>query len=116
MEFTVETATVSGRTARLGLVCTGMPTSAVLLGKDCGSDCPAETPVGLRGLESDWIGWVKRFPVLRRMPGLIARGVMMVGRRKRSRLAAEGAHSPMRRIASLSAVSLASGVVSLIVT
>lgn len=86
-------------------------------GEDCGWDCPAETPPGLGGLRSDWISWAKWLAILAGILGLIACGVMMmVGRRNRGHLAAEGASGLVWTIAGLSVVSLAAGVVPNIVT
>lgn len=80
-------------------------------------DSPAETPPGMEGLMGDWIGWAKWLAIGTGVLGLIACGVMMmVGRRNRSHLAAEGASGLLWVMAGLSVVSLAGGVVPLVVT
>lgn len=86
-------------------------------GESCtGWDCGPEAPPGLDGLQGDWIGWAKWVAILAGILGLIACGVMMmIGRRNRGHLAAEGASGLLWVVAGLSVVSLAGGVVPLIV-
>ena len=79
-------------------------------------DPDAETPDGLEGLMPEWISWAKWLAIGAGIIGLIACGIMMmIGRRNRSHLAAEGASGLLWVVAGLAVVSLAGGTVPLIV-
>ncbi|MBE9500770.1 hypothetical protein IHE61_31195 [Streptomyces sp. GKU 257-1] len=63
--------------------------------KDTGWDQGPKPPPGMDGTFQDWIGWAKWIAIACGIIGLIACGVMMmVGRRNRSHMSAEGAAGP----------------------
>ncbi|MFF4709592.1 hypothetical protein [Streptomyces sp. NPDC001297] len=70
-------------------------------------------PPGMGGTFSDWISWAKYIGMFAGVMGLIACGVMMmVGRRNRSHLAAEGASGLVWVIAGASIVTLSVSMVT----
>jgi Type IV secretion system pilin len=70
-------------------------------------------PPGMAGTFSDWISWAKYIGMFAGVMGLITCGVMMmVGRRNRSHMAAEGAGGLVWTVAGLSTVFLAVGIVT----
>ena len=80
-------------------------------------DSDPKAPPGMEDVFPEWVGWGKWVAIGCGILGLIACGVMMmVGRRNRSHLAAEGASGLLWVMAGLSVVSLAAGVVPAIVT
>ncbi|WP_329151252.1 hypothetical protein OG275_38110 (plasmid) [Streptomyces niveus] len=79
-------------------------------------DAPAAPPPGMETVFPQWVGWAKYAAIGAGIVGLIACGIMMmIGRRNRSHLAAEGAGGLLWTVAGLSIVSLASGVVPAII-
>ncbi|SOD67428.1 hypothetical protein SAMN06297387_13114 [Streptomyces zhaozhouensis] len=80
-------------------------------------DPAPEAPEGLEGLMPQWIGWAKWLAIGLGIIGLIACGIMMmIGRRNRSHLAAEGASGLLWVVGGISVVSLAGGVVPLMLS
>lgn len=81
---------------------------------------PNPAPQAPPGLEDDvnmFLGWFKYIALAAGVAGLFICGIMMmVGRRNRSNLAADGASGIMWVVAGLSVVSLAAGVVSVVLT
>ncbi|WP_435137775.1 hypothetical protein [Actinacidiphila sp. bgisy144] len=70
-------------------------------------------PPGMQGTFNDWIAWAKYLGMVAGVIGFIACGIMMmVGRRNRSHLAAEGAGGLVWTIAGISTVTLAVSVVT----
>lgn len=79
-------------------------------------DSDPKAPPGMEDVFPQWVGWGKWVAIGCGILGLIACGVMMmVGRRNRSHLAAEGASGLLWVMAGLSVVSLAAGVVPAII-
>ncbi|WP_326655672.1 hypothetical protein [Streptomyces sp. NBC_01750] len=75
-------------------------------------DAPPASPPGMETVMPEWIGWAKYFAIGAGILGLIACGIMMmVGRRNRSHLSAEGANGLLWVLGGLSVVTLAAGVV-----
>jgi hypothetical protein len=75
-------------------------------------DPDPKTPKGLEGLMPKWIGWAKWVSIGVGILGLVACGIMMmIGRRNRSHLAAEGAAGLLWVVAGISVVALAGGTV-----
>ncbi|MCX4808972.1 hypothetical protein OG594_46830 [Streptomyces sp. NBC_01214] len=75
------------------------------------------SPPGMDTIMPQWVGWAKYFAIGAGILGIIACGIMMmVGRRNRSHLAAEGANGLLWVLGGLSVVTLAAGVVPSIVT
>ncbi|MFC9298491.1 hypothetical protein ACFTWH_28015 [Streptomyces sp. NPDC057011] len=75
------------------------------------------SPPGMDTIMPKWVGWAKYFAIGAGILGIIACGIMMmVGRRNRSHLAAEGANGLLWVLGGLSVVTLAAGVVPSIVT
>lgn len=71
-----------------------------------------EAPPGMEKVFGGWVGWAKWIAVMSGILGLIACGIMMMlGRRNRSHLAAEGASGIVWVIAGISVASLAGGAV-----
>ncbi|MFI9203740.1 hypothetical protein [Streptomyces sp. NPDC053048] len=71
-----------------------------------------KAPHGMSGVFGEWVSWAKWIAVMAGILGLIACGIMMmVGRRNRSHLAAEGASGIIWVIAGISVASLAGGAV-----
>lgn len=86
--------------------------SLVPLAEDIPNPAP-QAPPGMRGVFSDWISWAKYLGMVAGAIGMIACGIMMmVGRRNRSHLAAEGAGGIVWVIAGVSTVTLAVSVVT----
>ncbi|WP_256220687.1 hypothetical protein [Streptomyces sp. CC53] len=82
-----------------------------------GWDAPPASPPGMETILPEWVGWAKYVAIGAGILGLIACGVMMmVGRRNRSHLSAEGASGLLWVLGGLSVVTLAAGVVPAIVT
>ncbi|ONI48500.1 hypothetical protein [Streptomyces sp. IB2014 011-1] len=82
-----------------------------------GWDAPPASPPGMETILPEWVGWAKYIAIGAGILGLIACGVMMmVGRRNRSHLSAEGASGLLWVLGGLSVVTLAAGVVPAIVT
>lgn len=80
-------------------------------------DAPPASPPGMETILPEWVGWAKYVAIGAGILGLIACGVMMmVGRRNRSHLSAEGASGLLWVLGGLSVVTLAAGVVPAIVT
>ncbi len=80
-------------------------------------DAPPASPPGMETVMPQWIGWAKYFAIGAGILGLIACGIlMMIGRRNRSHLSAEGANGLLWVLGGLSVVTLAAGVVPGIVT
>lgn len=80
-------------------------------------DAPAAPPPGMGTVGPQWIGWAKWVAIVAGILGLISCGVMMmVGRRNRSHLAAEGAGGLLWTVAGLSIVTLSAGVVPQIIS
>ncbi|MER6603828.1 MULTISPECIES: hypothetical protein [Streptomyces] len=80
-------------------------------------DAPPASPPGMETVMPEWVGWAKYVAIGAGILGLIACGVMMmVGRRNRSHLSAEGASGLLWVLGGLSVVTLAAGVVPAIVT
>lgn len=76
-------------------------------------DKAPEAPPGMNGVFPQWVGWAKWIAIGCGIIGTIACGVMMmVGRRNRSHMSAEGAAGLLWVMAGLSVVSLAAGVVT----
>ncbi|MFM9625307.1 hypothetical protein OHS71_41120 (plasmid) [Streptomyces sp. NBC_00377] len=72
-----------------------------------------QAPPGMKGTFSDWISWGKYIGMFAGVMGFIACGVMMmVGRRNRSHLAAEGAGGLVWVIAGGSVVTLSVSIVT----
>lgn len=70
-------------------------------------------PPGMKNTFSNWISWAKYLGMVAGAIGLIACGIMMmIGRRNRSHLAAEGAGGIVWVIAGISTVTLAVSVVT----
>jgi hypothetical protein len=73
-------------------------------------------PPGAAGLGTDVISWFKWVALIAGVAGLIACGIMMmIGRRNRSSMAADGASGIPWAVGGLMVVSLASVVVSAII-
>lgn len=71
------------------------------------------SPPGMKDTFSNWISWGKYIGMFAGAMGFIACGIMMmVGRRNRSHLAAEGAGGLVWTIAGISTVTLAVSVVT----
>ncbi|MEV6672867.1 hypothetical protein [Streptomyces sp. NPDC051162] len=71
-----------------------------------------EAPPGMKDVFGGWVAWAKWIAVMSGILGLIACGIMMMlGRRNRSHLAAEGASGIVWVIAGISVASLAGGAV-----
>ncbi|WP_234312802.1 hypothetical protein [Streptomyces sp. NRRL F-5065] len=84
---------------------------------DPGWDAPPASPPGMETILPEWVGWAKYVAIGAGILGLIACGIMMmVGRRNRSHLSAEGASGLLWVLGGLSVVTLAAGVVPAIVT
>ncbi|MHC3394702.1 hypothetical protein ACLQ2E_35375 [Streptomyces lavendulocolor] len=80
-------------------------------------DAPPASPPGMESIMPEWVGWAKFFAIGAGILGIIACGIMMmVGRRNRSHLSAEGANGLLWVLGGLSVVTLAAGVVPAIVT
>ncbi|WP_256356477.1 hypothetical protein [Streptomyces sp. PKU-EA00015] len=80
-------------------------------------DAPPVSPPGMESVMPEWVGWAKYFAIGAGILGLISCGIMMmVGRRNRSHLSAEGANGLLWVLGGLSVVTLAAGVVPGIVT
>ncbi|MEU0670889.1 hypothetical protein ABZ508_34200 [Streptomyces lavendulocolor] len=80
-------------------------------------DAPPKSPPGMETIMPEWVGWAKYFAIGAGILGIIACGIMMmVGRRNRSHLSAEGANGLLWVLGGLSVVTLAAGVVPAIVT
>ncbi|WP_405633883.1 hypothetical protein [Streptomyces sp. NBC_01174] len=80
-------------------------------------DAPPASPPGMESILPEWVGWAKYIAIGAGILGLIACGIMMmVGRRNRSHLSAEGASGLLWVLGGLSVVTLAAGVVPAIVT
>ncbi|MEV4437893.1 hypothetical protein AB0K09_02570 [Streptomyces sp. NPDC049577] len=81
-------------------------------------DFPNPSPKAPKGLDKtfgDWVAWAKWIAVMAGVLGLISCGIMMmVGRRNRSHLAAEGASGIVWVIAGISVASLAGGTVPML--
>jgi len=72
-----------------------------------------EAPPGMDKVFPQWVGWAKWISIGCGILGLIACGVMMmVGRRNRSHMSAEGAAGMLWVLAGLSVVGLSVGVVT----
>ncbi|MFD5372088.1 hypothetical protein [Streptomyces sp. NPDC127103] len=81
-----------------------------------GWNAPPAAPPGMGAIMPKWVGWAKYFAIGAGILGIIACGIMMmVGRRNRSHLAAEGANGLLWVMGGLSVVTLAAGVVPAIV-
>ncbi|MER7952323.1 hypothetical protein ABTY59_33520 [Streptomyces sp. NPDC096079] len=79
-------------------------------------NAPPAAPPGMDSIMPTWVGWAKYAAIGGGILGLIACGIMMmIGRRNRSHLAAEGASGLLWVMAGLSIVALAGGVVPAIV-
>ncbi|GAA2105659.1 hypothetical protein GCM10009801_81870 [Streptomyces albiaxialis] len=75
-----------------------------------------EAPPGMENVLPEWVGWGKWFAIGAGILGLIACGIMMmVGRRNRGHMSAEGAVGALWVIAGLSVVALAAGVVPAVI-
>jgi hypothetical protein len=75
-------------------------------------DHAPSTPPGMETVFPEWIGWAKWIAIGLGILGLMACGIMMmIGRRNRSHLSAEGANGLLWVMGGLSVVSLAAGVV-----
>lgn len=80
-------------------------------------DAPPASPPGMETILPEWVGWAKYVAIGAGILGLIACGIMMmVGRRNRSHLSAEGASGLLWVLGGLSVVTLAAGVVPAIIT
>ncbi|BDT39698.1 hypothetical protein [Streptomyces yaizuensis] len=80
-------------------------------------DAPPKAPPGMGSVMPEWVGWAKYFAIGGGILGMSACGIMMmVGRRNRSHLSAEGANGLLWILGGLSVVTLAAGVVPGIVT
>ncbi|MGW1767188.1 hypothetical protein ACWCQL_24355 [Streptomyces sp. NPDC002073] len=78
---------------------------------------PPKSPPGMDTIMPKWVGWAKYFAIGAGILGIIACGIlMMIGRRNRSHLAAEGANGLLWVLGGLSVVTLAAGVVPSIIT
>lgn len=74
-------------------------------------------PPGLEKFANDFLGWLKWTGLACGVAGLMFCGIMMmVGRRNRSQLAAEGASGIPWVVGGLSVVSLAAGITSAVLT
>ncbi|EXU86571.1 hypothetical protein [Streptomyces noursei] len=81
-----------------------------------GWDAPPSAPPGMETVFPEWIGWGKWIAIGLGILGLIACGIMMmIGRRNRSHLSAEGANGLLWVMGGLSVVSLAAGVVPAVI-
>ncbi|MFB7030981.1 MULTISPECIES: hypothetical protein [unclassified Streptomyces] len=82
-----------------------------------GWNAPPAAPPGMGTIMPKWVGWAKYFAIGAGILGIIACGIMMmVGRRNRSHLAAEGANGLLWVLGGLSVVTLAAGVVPAIIS
>ncbi|WP_438297854.1 hypothetical protein [Streptomyces sp. HUAS TT7] len=80
-------------------------------------DSTPKAPPGMETVGPQWVGWGKWVAIIAGILGLISCGVMMmIGRRNRSHLSAEGAGGLLWTVAGLSVVALAAGVVPQIVS
>lgn len=76
-----------------------------------------QAPPGLADDANLFLGWLKYIGLAAGVGGLFICGIMMmVGRRNRSNLAADGASGIMWVIGGLSVISLAAGVVGVVLT
>lgn len=74
-------------------------------------------PPGLEKFANDFLGWLKWTGLACGVAGLMFCGIMMmIGRRNRSQLAAEGASGIPWVVGGLSVVSLAAGITSAVLT
>jgi hypothetical protein len=76
-------------------------------------NAPAQPIPGLGDTLSQWIGWAKSIGMFAGVMGLMICGIMMmIGRRNRSHLAAEGASGMVWVIAGASVVVMAPGLIT----
>ncbi len=78
---------------------------------------PPVAPPGLEKFANDFLGWLKWAGLASGVAGLMFCGIMMmIGRRNRSQLAAEGASGIPWVVGRLSVVSLAAGITSAVLS
>lgn len=76
-------------------------------------NAPATSIPGLSATLDQWIGWAKTIGIFAGVMGFIVCGIMMmIGRRNRSHLAAEGATGLIWVIAGASVIVMAPGVIT----
>jgi uncharacterized protein involved in cysteine biosynthesis len=76
-------------------------------------NAPAKPIPGLGPQINDWLGWVKSLAIAAGVVGILVSAIMMmIGRRNRSHLSAEGATGLLWVIAGLSVASMAGGIVA----
>jgi hypothetical protein len=91
------------------------PTPDPSAGSSAGIDlnAPAKPIPGMDGVLNDWMGWGKTLALAAGFFGILACAIMMmIGRRNRAHLSAEGASGLLWVLAGLSAASMAGGVVA----